>query len=211
MRRLIRDGSVGLIVVGLLTLGIAGTQAAGAATEHAKGTPKEVHVKDTVNAQSTIATLSQTVVFPAGSFVGGVSIKTSQMTGNLKLPDATTTVYLEGIGLANATVAVVPTKQVVGKFNFNNNHVRATSVFNIDIVSITPVLLGTPNLVGNSCTTSSPISLVFNGTVAPFGGGTVYGSFTIPKFQHCEALTPVLDKLMSGPGNSFSAVMTPII
>jgi hypothetical protein len=202
---------VGLIVVSLLTLGIAGTQAAGAATEHAKGTNKVVHVKDIVNAQSTIASLNQTTVFPPGKFVGAVSIQTSKMTGNQTLPDATTPVDIAGVGLANVTVRVVPTTEVVGKFNFNNNHVRATSVFNIDIVSITPVLLGAPNLVGNSCSTSTPISLVFNGTVAPFGGGKVYGTFTIPKFKKCQGLTVALNKLMSGPGNQFSAQMTPII
>jgi hypothetical protein len=201
MRQLVRLEAAGLAVVAVLVLGLVGAPAAGAAST-------TVHLNDTVDAQTTLATLDQTVVFPSGSFVGGVNFMNGKLKGNLKLPDATTTVSIAGIGLATATIAVVPTTAVVGKFNFKTNYVRATSVFNVHIVSVTPENLSV-NLAGDRCTTSTPVTLAFGGTVLPFDGGTVAGTYTMPKLAHCEAITAALNAVLAGPGNTFSALMKP--
>jgi hypothetical protein len=197
MKRIFRTGSVGMV---LLAVGVALAPSAAWAIS--------VKVSDIVNAQTTLATLSQTVTIPAGTFVGRVNASTSKVTGTLKLPPATTTVTLAGIGLATATFTIVPTGPVVGKFNFNNYRLNATSVFNIHVDSVTPQGLAV-NLAGNDCFTSTPVSLAFSGKVSPFGGGTVRGSYTIPNFANCEAITAALNLLLAGPGNTFTAAMTP--
>src|SRR5271154_2523243 len=85
MRQLFRIRTVGLAVAGLSIVGLAAAPAAAA------GTPT-FHLKETVLAQTTLATLGQTVDFPAGSFTGGINMMNGKLTGKLSLPDATTTV-----------------------------------------------------------------------------------------------------------------------
>jgi hypothetical protein len=83
----------------------------------------------------------------------------------------------------------------------------ATSVFNIQIVSITPAGLPFINLVGNSCVTSKPISVTISGSLAaPI---TFSGVYTIPPLKNCGAATPALNQVVPGPGNVFTAAATP--
>jgi hypothetical protein len=200
MQRISRIGAAGSALLCLLGVTFAGDVAAGASKSITIG------VDRIVNAQTTIAKLNQTVVIPAGTFKGGVSAATGKLRGNLKLPPASTTVSLAGIGLADATFSIVPTKSVTGVFNFNNYRLTATSLFNIHVDSVTPA--GTDiNLVGARCGTSAPVSLAFSGKVSPFSTGNVSGSYTIPKLQHCEAITAVLNAMLAGPGNTFTASM----
>lgn len=212
MARNLRTGRAGSAL--LLTLGIA---LAGATPARAI---TSIKITDKVNAQTTLATLNQTVVIPTGAFVG--SLKWSRhakllaplflparvdVNGKLSLPPATGTVGLVGIGLANATFTILQTKPVTGTVNTLSWWMRATSIFNIHVDSVTPQ--GTDvNLVGPSCETSEPVTLSFAGKVAPFGG-TVAGTYAIPPLKNCGALTAVLNAVMAGPGNTFTARMAP--
>lgn len=165
-------------------------------------------VSETVNAVTSLATMHQSVVIPLGTFHGSLDVGNGAIKGHLRLPPASTTVSLAGIGLATATFSIVPTKEVRGRVN-SSLHLKATSVFDIDVTSVTPT--GTSlNLVGAHCATSSPISLTFAGTLDLFGPSTVTGSYTIPSLSHCELLTPALDAVLSGSGNTFTATMTPV-
>lgn len=200
MRRISRLGVAGSALLCLLGITFAGDAAAGAAKSITIG------VDRIVNAQTTLAKLNQTVVIPAGTFKGGVSAATGKLKGNLRLPPASTTVSLAGIGLATATFSIVPTKPTTGVFDFNNYRLTATSVFNIHVDSVTPE--GTDvNLVGARCITSRPVSLAFSGKVSPFSTGNVSGTYTVPRLQHCEAITAVLNAMLAGPGNTFTASM----
>jgi hypothetical protein len=64
------------------------------------------------------------------------------------------------------------------------------------------------NMVGTDCATA-PISVVMSG-IAHAGSPTTFtGTYTIPKFTSCGTLTALLNKLIPGPGNTFTAVATP--
>jgi hypothetical protein len=65
------------------------------------------------------------------------------------------------------------------------------------------------NLVGNSCTTASPIKVTMSGIAHLTGASTFSGGFTMPDFANCGALTSVINQEIPGPGNSFSATATP--
>jgi hypothetical protein len=43
----------------------------------------------------------------------------------------------------------------------------------------------------------------------PFSGSSFSGTFTIPRFKDCGLLTPVLNLLLPGSGNTISATATP--
>jgi hypothetical protein len=47
------------------------------------------------------------------------------------------------------------------------------------------------------------------GVANPATGGTFASTYTIPQFQDCELLTPVISALVSGPGNTFVASFAP--
>lgn len=51
----------------------------------------------TINASTHLKKLDQTVVVPEGRFSSSVDLVTADLTGDLKLPKATTTVQLRGV------------------------------------------------------------------------------------------------------------------
>ena len=48
------------------------------------------------------------------------------------------------------------------------------------------------------------------GRISLTSGGKVSGSYTIPPLSRCGALTVALNQLIAGPGNVFSATLTPV-
>lgn len=202
MKYVTRATSSGLVLAGLLGLGAGFAPSAGASGS-------SFPIYDTVKAKMTLATLHQTVKIPRGTFIGKVDSSTGALTGNLRLPWAATTLNIAGIGVARVTVALQPTQPTTGKVSLSTFYITATSVFNIRVISVKP--LGLPvNLVGNHCTTGTPVTLNFSGEASPFPGtsGTVTGTYTIPSFAHCGAATTALTAAVSGAGNTFTAIMT---
>ena len=202
MKRTVRAASLVLVLMGVSCAAVAVPSA---------GASEVIYFSASVKAQTTLATLHQTVVVPPGTFKGTItsgSGNLARVRGNLKLPPATTTMSLSGIGLATVTVQMVPTKAVVGTLNSTNFAITATSTFNIHVTSVKPLSLPI-NLVGKNCVTSKPISLTFKGTISPLSGGTTSGTYTIPSFANCGTATVALNTVVSGGGNTFSAKLTP--
>ena len=156
-----------------------------------------------INASTHLKKLNQTVVVPRGTFNGSLDLVTDTLTGTIALPPAKTTVKIAGLPLATATFAMKQVKPVTGKVDFNTFTVTATGVFQIRIVSVNP--LGSPliNLVGNSCTTSTPVSVTMSGPLATTS--TFTGVYTIPPLQNCGLATKALNLAIPGPGNTFTA------
>jgi hypothetical protein len=202
MKRNVRVASLVLVLMGVSSAAVAVPSA---------GASEVIYFTAAVKAQTTLATLNQTVVVPPGTFKGTIrsgSSNVGHVKGNLKLPPATTTMSLAGIGLATVTVQMVATKPTVGTLNPTNFAITATSTFNIDVTSVKPLSLPV-NVVGKRCATSTPVRLTFSGTISPLSGGTASGTYTIPSFAHCGAATVALDTVVSGPGNTFSAKLIP--
>jgi len=198
----IRVGFVSLAVGALL-----GTAPAFAA--QAARTTVRVQVHDTVDAKTTIARLGQTVTFPTGTFAGTIDASNGAVVGDLTLPAATTTVRLKGLGLATATLSIVPVHPTFGRYDFGSEELAATSVFLVHVDSVRPLSLPV-NLVGSRCVTARTVTLRFKGQVGSVAGGTVKGTYTLPSLAHCGAFTQALSLLLSGPGNSFRADLSPI-
>jgi hypothetical protein len=72
-----------------------------------------------------------------------------------------------------------------------------------------PVPLPPVNLVGDKCTTEKPIVVTMSGIAKIGAKSTFKGSFTIPNFKDCSVMTPVLNQLVPGPGNTFVANASP--
>ncbi|MGO9874848.1 MAG: hypothetical protein ACLPVY_13725 [Acidimicrobiia bacterium] len=74
-----------------------------------------------------------------------------------------------------------------------------------------PTLPGSPavNLVGTSCVSTTPITVIMNGIAKPGSISQLTGTFTIPDFESCGVATALLNALFPGPDNTFTAVAAP--
>src|SRR5262249_36145950 len=150
--------------------------------------------------------------------------------GHIKLPPTTFTFSTASLPLATATAQIVEAKPVTGKVNLAKFFVTATSTFNLRIIKVVPATptvtlpggditgIGTlplpidpppVSLVGDSCTTASPIVVTMSGIAHLDKPSTFKGTFTIPNFKTCGLLTAVLNQLIPGPGNTFTATARP--
>jgi hypothetical protein len=196
----------GVLIAVLFSSMVGSTSVATAATSTANSDLYPIDY--VVKATTTLAKLNETVTVPPGSFKGNLNLDNFVLRGTLTLPPASTTVSVAGIGLATATFKLAETKQVTGKVNLNNLTVTSTASFNVLVTSVKP--LGLPvNLVGNNCGTATPVSVTFSGKFSFSGASKFSGKYTIPKLQKCEALTPVLNQVIPGPNNVFSASFAP--
>jgi len=185
-----------------------------------------------IQTSTTIKKLNQTIKPPPGTFSGAIDIdKGGLLLGHIKLPPVSFTFTQAGIGLATATAQIVEAKPVTGKVTLGKIiRVVATSTFNLRILKVVPATPTLPlpgggitgigqlplpvdvppvNLVGNTCTTETPINVTMSGIASFTKPSTFKGTFTIPKFKTCGLLTVALNQLIPGPGNTFSATANP--
>jgi hypothetical protein len=165
-----------------------------------------------IDATTHLKKLNQTVTVPPGTFVGSIDLNTSTLTGSIALPPAKLTLKLAGIvPLVTATVKIVQTQPVTGTVDLTKSpfQVVATSTFNIQITSAYAGILPI-NLVGNHCTTSTPVSVTMRGAAQPGAPASFSGPFTIPPLKTCGLTTAALNLVVPGPGNTFSANATPM-
>jgi hypothetical protein len=202
MRRTLRRTLAAGSMVALSALAVA--PSAGATTAAKDPTVPFDYV---IHATTTLKKLNQTVTIPAGEFKGSIDLVTKKLTGTISLPPAKSTVAIAGLPLATATFKTVEVKPVTGSVNFTKMTATATSVFNILIPSVTPTLLPYVNLVGNSCMTSTPVSVTMTGSLKP--PLKFSGTYTVPPLKTCGAATAALNLVVPGPGNTFSATATP--
>jgi hypothetical protein len=162
-----------------------------------------------IKASTHLQKLNQTVSVPKGSFKGRVDLVTGKLTGSITLPPASTTMQVAGVGLATATFKIAQVKPVTGTVSFSTFQAKATSVFDIKVTKVAPALTPSVNLVGSSCKTSIPVKVTMAGKASLTASSTFKGTYTIPPLAGCGLLTPVLNQLVPGPGNTFTAVASP--
>lgn len=166
-----------------------------------------------IDATTHIKKSDQTMTVKGGKFHGLVDFDTAQLQGSITLPDAKVTT---GAGPAQVMIVTrtVPTKPVTGKINLNNFKVTSTSHFLIKIVSVylvPPAGLPIPkqNLVGNGCQTVAPVDVTMSGIAHLGAPSTFKGTFSIPQLANCQGFENVLNQLIPGPGNTFTATAKP--
>jgi hypothetical protein len=174
----------------------------------ASADPKVPFSQD-VYASTHLARSGMDITVPRGQFDGTIDLATGQQTGTLTLPPATVTINLFGVfPTADASFVMAPAGPITGHVDLTTYEVDTTASFNVKLARFTPH--GTSlNLVGDDCTTVEPISVRMQGVVNPATGGTFSSTYTIPDFQDCELMTPVITAFVSGPGNTFVASFAP--
>lgn len=163
-----------------------------------------------VDASTTMKNLGMTVNVPTGSFKGAFNLDNATLSGEMTLPQASKRIDLGPLPLATVVFAMEPAGPVSGTVeDFATLKVKVKAQFNVRIVSIKP--LGSPvNLVGRNCRTVSPVVSELGGNVNLAGKTTFKGTYALPRFRNCGLLvTPVINSIIPGPGNSFAATFYP--
>jgi hypothetical protein len=156
----------------------------------------------------TVKKLHQSITLPPGStFNGEANITQQKLTGDVFIPEFTSTVRVLGIPTqvttkleqvqpVHGTVTVDPDFQV---------HLRSTTTALLRIKKLRLGLLSVPT----TCRTAEPIVLTLN-----YDGPLLYplafdGTTTIPRLTGCGLLGPTLGTLLSGPGNPYHVTIAP--
>ena len=162
-----------------------------------------------VYARTHLARSGMDFTVPPGLFTGSIDLATGAETGTLTLPPATVTINLLGVlPAADASFVMEAAGPINGHVDLATFTVDTTASFNVRLARLTPH--GTSiNLVGDSCTTSSPVTVTMHGVVNPATGGTFASTYTIPPFKDCGPLTTAITAFVSGPGNTFVASFAP--
>jgi hypothetical protein len=197
-RAAIRSVAAALLVGGALVL----------AAPAASADPQVPFVQD-VYARTHLAKSGMDITVPPGLFTGSIDLATGAETGTLDLPPATVTINLFGVlPAADASFVMEAAGPITGHVDLATFAVDTTASFNVRLAKLSPH--GTSiNLVGDTCTTSSPVTVRMQGVVNPATGGTFASTYTIPDFTGCGPLTPAITAFVAGPGNTFVASFAP--
>lgn len=142
-----------------------------------------------------------------GKLTATADLNTDTITANLKLPDATGSFKELGLIPVTATAQLINDGPTTGTIDPNTGAVTTTSLITMRIVSLT--VAGIPQLVGDSCETSSPVSVTV--TSQPgfniIKGGNLAGTYTIPPFANCGLDTLLINLTLPGPGNTITLTL----
>ena len=161
-----------------------------------------------VDISTHFKSLGMDVELTGGSFQGEVDLVTWDLTGNLTLPPATLDMKIGFIKLASVTFEMSQAQPITGHVALAAGTVTTTAAFNVRLASIRPLGLRL-NLVGNNCRAVSPISASLTGPFSLTGEQTFTSTYTMPKLKGCGLLTPILNLIVPGSGNTMTATFGP--
>jgi hypothetical protein len=120
-----------------------------------------------VYARTHVAKSGMDITVPPGVFTGSIDLTTGDQTGTLSLPPATVTIKLFGVlPAADASFVMEAGGPIHGHVDLATFTVDTTAAFNVRLARLTPY--GTSvNLVGDGCTTTSPVTVTMHGVVNP--------------------------------------------
>jgi len=166
-----------------------------------------VTVRYPVHGSTLIKAANATVNLGPGTLRSKVDLNTGAVTARLNLPPATGSFKELGLIPVTATVAFLQNGPTTGTVDLNTGAVTTKSSITLQITSLS--VAGLPIPVGPACESATPaaVSLASQPGFSIVNGGTVSGTYTIPRFAHCGLITPVLNLTITGPGNTISLTL----
>ena len=145
----------------------------------------------------------------SGSLVRRADPDSGLFTGDLVLDPATITRKVLGVSLLTATVEIRAESPVIGRVDKEG---RMFATATVDAV-IAAVQVGGRNLIdGDSChtVTQAIVPLRSKPDFKLEQGGRVAGEYHRPPFTGCGRITPLVNVLISGSGNSAVIDLVPV-
>jgi hypothetical protein len=185
------------------------TAAAVAASAPSASADTTINAHYALTGSTFIKKLNTTVNLGSGSLAATVDLDTGAVSSTLSLPPDTVSMKELGIIPVSATATMVQNGPATGSANLTTNTITSSASIIFKITKLSVAGLNVP--VGGNCE-SSPFSVSLSSgpgfTVS--GGGPLSGSYTIPPLHGCGLLTPVLNLLIPGPGNTFNLTLGPL-
>jgi hypothetical protein len=154
-----------------------------------------------------LAKLNQNVTLPAGStFNGSADLTTGQISGDVNVPEFTSTVRIFGIP-TKVRLQLEEAQPLQGTFSLGAGGAVTVNASTSAIIHIRQLGLGFLS-VPTTCRTSAPVALPLNGS-GSLSGLAFDGTTTIPPVTGCGLLGPTLSLLLSGPGNAYHLTVSP--
>jgi len=159
-----------------------------------------------VTGSTFIKAINSTIALGPGTLSTTADLTTSTLTGTLSLPPATGSFKELGLVPVTATTEMVQDGQATGTVNFSTNQVTTTATETIKLTGLK--VAGLPVPVGSSCQTSpATITVTSQPGFNVLSGGTLAGTYTIPRFAHCGLATLLINLTLPGPGNTISLTL----
>ena len=159
-----------------------------------------------VSGSTYINAIHTSIPLGPGTLSATADLTTSAVTGSVNLPPATGSFRELGLVPVTATTAFVEQGQTTGTLE-SDGGIQATSHISLKLTSLK--VAGIPVPVGNSCQTAVPatITLTSESGFNALTGGTVTGTYTIPRFAHCLLATPLINLTLPGPSNTITLTL----
>jgi hypothetical protein len=165
-----------------------------------------VSVSYPVTGSTFIKAIGSTIDLGPGTLSTTADLTTSTLTGTLTLPPATGSFKELGLIPVTATTEMIQDGTATGTVNFTTNAVTTTATDTIKLTSLK--VAGLPIPVGPSCETSpATIAVSSQAGFSVLNGGTLSGTYTIPRFAHCGLATLLINLTLPGPGNTISLTL----
>jgi hypothetical protein len=161
-----------------------------------------------VGGSLTVKKLNQSITLPEGStFNGSANLTTEQLSGNVFIPEFTSTIRVLGVP-TQVTTKLDEAQPVRGSIKVDPNftiHIRSTTSAILRIKKLRLGLLSVPT----TCRTAEPVQLTLDYD-GPLSFPIAFdGTTTIPRLTGCGLLGPTLGTLLSGPGNAYHVTLAP--
>jgi hypothetical protein len=161
-----------------------------------------------VSGSTYIKSINSTLSLGPGTLTSTVDLTTSAITAStLTLPPSTGTFRELGFIPVTATTALTQDGAATGTVSLSQNTVTVTSQVTLQLTSLT--VAGIPLPVGKSCETATPATITVSSQPGfnVLNGGTVAGTYTIPRFSHCGLATLLINLSIPGSGNTISLTL----
>jgi hypothetical protein len=189
LRRLLVTAAV-LVVAGMTT---AGTAAADPIFD--------LHYPN-VTGSTHLAKPNVTAAIPKSDVVAKLDFANGQLVGTATIPDFTVAIKVAGLIDTRSVVRMVPVGGITGHLGDN---LEVTQTFRLQLIRVFSPVAPQLNLVPRGCGTRQVSTAVLrNTTPVDIFDTTISGTFSVPRFAGCGALTPLLNLLLVGGGNTLT-------
>jgi hypothetical protein len=185
-------------------LAISGVLASGVTSASADTTAT---IKYPVNGTTHLAVPNANLTLGPGHLLSTADLNTDTLTATLTLPPATGSFNELGVVPVTATAKLINDGPTTGTINGSTGAVTTTSNIIMRITSLT--VAGIPTPVGNTCQTSTPVSVTVNSQpgFSILKGGSLDGTYTIPDFANCGLATVLINLTLPGSGNTITLTL----
>jgi hypothetical protein len=159
-----------------------------------------------VSGSTYINAIHTSIPLGLGTLAATADLTTSTITGSVNLPAATGSFRELGLVPVTATTEFIEDGSTTGTLE-SNGGIQATAKITLKLTSLKVAGISLP--VGNSCQTATPatIPLASQPGFNALTGGTVSGTYTIPRFTHCLLNTVLINLTLPGPSNTITLAL----